>query len=146
MGDFKLFVGDLAAEIEVTNGEPTMTGGFTSAVLISLFTEINIDGSVAWWADSVSTDSALTGGRFFTIFTAKNTNDNLNQLHDFALESLQWLIDDGIAKAITFSFVRLTNKLVSITITITQPDNTETNVRFNINWEKQSIEVIQDGD
>lgn len=75
-----------------------------TAVLISLFTDrmaapddVIPDGSNdprGWWGDSGNT--VQIGSRLWLLQRAKQTQETLQRANDYIVESLQWLIDDGV--------------------------------------------------
>lgn len=78
--------------------------GLRSAVIVSLFTDrrAEIDDEIpdgsgdrrGWWADPT------LGSRLWLLARAKQTPDTLARARAYAIEALQWLIDDGVGTAV----------------------------------------------
>jgi phage gp46-like protein len=86
-------------------------------ILLSLFTEGRLQpedvatGSPlgGWWGDSFSDISGWElGGRLFHLSRGKATAGALRLIEQETLAQLQWLIDDGLAEAVTAPVARVT--------------------------------------
>lgn len=89
-----------------------MDDGLQSAVAISLFTDRRADindlppstpGTErrGWWGDSFAdVPGDRIGSRLWLLAREKQTKATLLKARDFALEALQWLVDDGVARAV----------------------------------------------
>lgn len=82
-----------------------------TAIIISLFTDrrannddIIPDGSNnrrGWWADTYAEiEGDNTGSRLWLLHREKDMQIIVNRAHDYVVEALQWLIDDGVANHI----------------------------------------------
>jgi phage gp46-like protein len=97
LGDWGLAQGDLQT------GQDLET-----ACLVSLFTDalatpdfIPTDGTGdrrGWWADTY--EVTPPGSNLWQLDRAKKTRDTLGAARGYTLDALQWLIDDGVAKAV----------------------------------------------
>lgn len=87
-----------------------------TAILISFFTDriahpddVILDGSgdPRGWIGDVPGDPPI-GSRFWLIDRSKQTNQVLNEANQYAVECVQWLIDDGVVQKfdITVEFTR----------------------------------------
>lgn len=123
-------------------GDVVLSGGhyetgheLETAVLISLFTERRAQpGDEAlgrapykggWWADSVTNDPL--GSRLWLLRRAKATTDTLAQARAFALESLAWLLADGVARSVEVEAQRLRKPsfdFLGLVVMIIRPDGT----------------------
>lgn len=84
---------------DLQNGDDLIT-----AVLISLFTDriANEDDEIpdgtddprGWWADAG--ERYPIGSRLWLLDREKQTNETKARARDYIVESLQWLIDDGV--------------------------------------------------
>lgn len=100
--------------------------GLRTAVIISLFTDRRVeaddeipDGSDdrrGWWADPT------LGSRLWLLARAKETPDTLARARTYAAESLQWLIDDGMATAIDVLAEWPRRGMLALRVTITIAD------------------------
>jgi phage gp46-like protein len=132
IGDWDLARGDLQT------GQDLET-----ACLVSLFTDrlatpdfIPTDGTTdrrGWWADPYN-DQPL-GSNLWQLERAKKTRDTLGLARTYALDALQWLITDGVAKQVDCNTMWLGgagSTALGIAIAIIKPDGSLT--RFTFGW------------
>ena len=104
-----------------------------TAVMISLFTRASSQpGDVlpdprgpinGWWADAFEKIPAhRMGSRLWLLQRSKTTQSVMNLARDYALESLQWLIDDGVASKINVVVERQNTERLAFRVEITKPD------------------------
>src|SRR5215469_5664227 len=137
IGDWLLATGDLQT------GQDLET-----ACLVSLFTDklatpdfVPTDGTTdrrGWWADPYN-DQPL-GSNLWQLERAKKTRDTLGLARTYALDALQWLITDGIARAIDCNTMWLGgagSTALGIALAIVKPGGTLT--RFTFGWAWQGL-------
>jgi phage gp46-like protein len=140
-GDWVLAVGDLQT------GQDLET-----ACLVSLFTDrlatpdfVPTDGTTdrrGWWADPYN-DQPL-GSNLWQLERAKKTRDTLGLARTYALESLQWLVADGVAANVDVDtrWIGPTGTtMLGIAIAITKPDGTMT--RFVYGWAWDNLATLR---
>lgn len=119
-----------------------------TACLVSLFTDklatpdfVPTDGSSdrrGWWADPYN--DAPLGSNLWQLERAKKTRDTLAIARRYALDALQWLVDDGVAKEVICNTSWLggaASAMLGIGIAIIRPDGTLT--RFTFGWAWQGL-------
>jgi len=99
--------------------------GLRTAVMLSLFIDSRAedddfipDGTSdkrGWWAGPV-------GSRLWLLSRQKTSNDVLPRARDYALEALQWVVDDGVARDIDVSAKWARLGVLGIFIQITKQD------------------------
>jgi len=130
--DIRLAGHDLAAE-----------SGLRTAVLLSLFSDClagaddaipdGTDDRRGWWADAwPEAPGDLTGSRLWLLSREKQTAETAERAREYAREALQWMLDDGVARAVDVAAAWDAPGRLALTITITRPGG-ET-VRFNAAW------------
>lgn len=78
-----------------------------AAIVISLFCDARAGTDFSgdprgWWGDVLSAITGdTTGSLLWLISRAKNTQETLEEVRDYAEKALKWLLDDGIAKKLT---------------------------------------------
>ena len=93
-GDVLLFSTGDGGNIEIINGEPTMDGGFESAVYMSLFQS---DGK-PHWMEEYQEENEKTRSEFHNFIKGNlKTVGNLNRAVVLAEKDLDWFITSGIA-------------------------------------------------
>ncbi|SAF46746.1 phage GP46 family protein [Enterobacter kobei] len=111
------------------------------AVIISLFSwrRANPDDNavvpMGWWGDTYPTVTGdRIGSRLWLLGREKITNDTLNRARDYAIEALQWMLDDGVAARIDITSERSGQDSAALGVVIYQRDGTTWNLRFDDYW------------
>lgn len=140
-----------AADIVLERGQLRTDEGLRTAVLLSLFTDARAanDDSLpepdadrrGWWGNAfpaIEGDRGHElGSRLWLLDRAKTTTAVIVQARQYALEALQWLIDDQIAIAIDVTVERQkidATEMLAIRIEIQRPDG-PARQRFDFLWE-----------
>lgn len=113
MADVKLYWKEWGADAAIQGGDLGKDDSLETAVILSLFLDARArDDDVlpdeahgdrrGWWADSVvpAAERDRTGSRLWLLGREKVLPEVLRRARDYAVEALQWLIDDGIASAV----------------------------------------------
>lgn len=116
-------------------------GMLQSAVLVSLFTDrrarpddrIGADDPRGWWGDSYAAQPI--GCRLWLLLRSKRTTETLRRAKDYILESLQWLLDDGVAARVDVLTEWTRPGLLGAQITISQRDGTTLALAYDFAWE-----------
>lgn len=139
----------LEGDLELNNGDLTREEGLSTAILISLFTDARADDDDdiddpndrrGWWGDMVS-DTPI-GSKLWQFDRAKTTQTNITKFKKTIEDSLQWLIDDGVAAEITVDVYRSGtegNDRLNFEIKIYQTDGNQTAYKFDDLW---NMEVV----
>ena len=104
------------------NGSFVRDGGFRTAVIISFFTDglANPGDEIlgdptdprGWWGDTFpEIDGDLIGSRFWLLGRSKTTIPNERLFRLEGRSALQWMIDDGAARAIVVTSDRRENRV-----------------------------------
>lgn len=143
-GDIGLFVqADSAIDLVVQANDLLVDGGLSTSVILSLFTDRQVDldeipfGETSrrgWWGD-LFTDlpGDLIGSRLWLLKREKRTVETLSRAEEYALEALQWMLDDGVADLIEPTASYDLNGALQLQILITKPKET-LNFRFKTKW------------
>ena len=134
---------DLAGkDIALSGADLGRDSGLRTAVMISLFTDrraaaddIVPDGSGdrrGSWMDSYTPGSYRIGSRLWLLGREKETAETLRRAREYAAESLQWLVDDGVAKTVAVIAERLRSGVLALTTTITLTDGGEFDDVFEV--------------
>ncbi len=142
MSDIKIVWRDLGGSIAIENADLLADESLQTAVIISLFTDrlANADdalpddlGRRGWWADSFA-DNDRIGSRLWLLSREKVISEVLQRAREYALEALQWLLDDGIASAVNVIASSQENGFLILQIAIDRPSGQE-QYQFNALWE-----------
>jgi len=130
-GDWVVAQGDLAT------GDDLQT-----AIFISLFSDRQArpdddfegDDRRGWWGDTGS-DYPI-GSRIWLLRRQKLTIAVANKAIDYAVEALQWLIDDGVIASLSVNSQIVYPSRLTLEITYQKPGQTSNTVNYFWVWEK----------
>jgi phage gp46-like protein len=139
-GDFVFESNDLATDLELH-----------TAVLISLFTDRRAadddtlpDPSSSdkrgWWGDLNSPDVTgdQIGSRLWLLSREKATMEVVRRAEQYAKESLQWLIEDGVAATVNVTAERVEAPLATLAlkVEILKSNGVTEAMEFSIKWDE----------
>ena len=115
-----------------------------TAALISLFTDQTASPDDAlpasmshdprgWWADTYEADQI--GSKLWQVFNRPTSQDTLNFARDAATQALQWMIEDGVASAVSVTPSWLGRGGLRLDIIITEPSGVAT--PFSFAWRQE---------
>lgn len=90
-------------DISFTNGDFTLTDGFDTSLIMSLFCERRAAASEVpapelrrgWWGNLLNEVIGFEiGSKLWLLYQERNTQDVLNNAINYVQECLQWFIDD----------------------------------------------------
>jgi phage gp46-like protein len=123
----------------------TPDDGLETAVIISLFTDrrANVDDSIpdgsndfrGWWADAFNdVEHDKIGSRLWLLSREKQLPSVLVRAREYALEALQWLVDDGVAQSITVEATNPRTGLLALAVLVFRPLQPVSQYRFDLFW------------
>jgi phage gp46-like protein len=133
----------------VVFGAGLLTGNdLETAVLISLFTDHEADpGDIlprtefdrrGWWADRYETPDKI-GSKLWQAFWRQRVPDTLNWARDTAQQSLQWMVEDGVASAVAVVPSFYGSGGLALHIAVTQPPGVSV---FRYAWDQLGIVAL----
>lgn len=143
--DVKLAIKDLGGDISLQGFELETDNGLETAVVISLFTDRlagkddqlpdPTSGRRGWWGDSFSNkDGDKIGSRLWLLSREKQLPKVVARAKEYAEESLQWLVDDGIARSVSVTAEIVKQGVLGLLIVIDRPENPAT-YTYQYLWE-----------
>lgn len=133
---------NLQADLAVANGDFVTDSGLQTAITISLLTDRTaLPGDVlpdnfgprGWWGDAYL--PRPIGSRLWLLRRSVLTQNTLVTAQDYAMEALQWLLDDGVAGAVSVAATQIGLNALQLAITITQNGSAQT---YNVVWRGQA--------
>ncbi|MCW9698209.1 MULTISPECIES: phage GP46 family protein [Pasteurellaceae] len=106
----------------------------TNAIVISLFTDLRVDGVRGWWGDSFNSDDYQMGSKLWTLSRSKQLSDILEEAQLYAEQSLKWLLDDGVVLAYSVIASNPKPSVLLLEILVTMPDGSTEQRTFNASW------------
>lgn len=81
------------------------------------------DNLGGWWGDSFADNPGdEIGSKLWLLYGAKALDDTLTRAEGYAIEALQWLIEDGLATAVDVAARRVGDDLLDLDVFIEKPD------------------------
>lgn len=140
------------ADMLIAANDLSTDSGFETAVLLSLFTDRHADDGDdlpdggndlrGWWADAVPViDGDLMGSRLWLLDRSKQMPATLQRAEKYALEALQWFLDDGVAASVVVAASWVGAALL-LSVTIQRPaGNAKFSRQYGLNWAAQAAKV-----
>jgi phage gp46-like protein len=119
-------------DINIIDGDFEQTGGFETAVYISLLCErraspsevARIEMRRGWWGNLIWNDSGLEMGSKIWLLSQTRFDSLLtNRVKNYVEEALFWMIDDGYASNINVEVTAITSRSIFIKVDITTSNN-----------------------
>lgn len=122
--------------------------GMDTAIILSLLTDRRAeaddiipggsDDKRGAWVDSFAeVEGDKFGSRLWLLESAKLLPETVNRVREYCKEALQWLVQDGVAKAVNVSAQIIRNYplgIIAAEIDIVKPDGTTTRYKFDKLW------------
>jgi phage gp46-like protein len=117
---------DFSADI-ATSGNIITDEGLATSIIISLCTDQLADDTRTdkrgWWGDAYAeTDGDKIGSRIWMLQRSAINSKLLSQVETVAKDSLQWMLEDGVASKIDAKALRFGNETVVLRLDIYKPD------------------------
>lgn len=136
----------LTGDIRQIGADLAPDNGLKTAVVISLFTDARAlaDDELppgqadprGWWGDLLAgIDADKIGSRRWLYTREKQTAETARKIREADEEALAWLVEDGIAAAVTVETEWIGRGVLGERVLITKPDGTVVDFRFNHLWE-----------
>lgn len=147
MNDIGLFYENNIFDLKIENGDLKADDGLETAVIISLFTDQRVEvdelpqgqkSRRGWWGDLFPDfDGDQIGSKLWLLDSGKQLTSELPRYQRFAKNSLDWLIQDGVASDISVvaTYPKIGQLLLEIEITRPSGENTS----FDFIWDGQKI-------
>lgn len=145
MSDIRTAFVDFAGDLKVAGPSLENDEGLETAVVISLFTDrraregdplppgvLNRRG---WWGDSFpDAPGDQIGSRLWMLAREKQLPSVLARAQEYAQEALQWMIEDGVARAVVVTAEVVRDGVLGLGIEITRSDRPVARYRFDTFW------------
>lgn len=143
-----IMLADGTFDLSLDGPDLATDNGLRTAVIVSLFSDARAreddvipDGTAerrGWWADTFSPIAAdAFGSRQWLLGREKQIPSTLARAKEYAEESLQWLIDDGVARAVTATAYVVRPGVLGIDIVIARANDAVARYRFDSFWGNQ---------
>lgn len=137
-GDVFMFQTLDAGDIDLTDGQPFMVGGFETAAYLSLF------GGADWWGNLTETDAAQRyEARTEALLQGlAAVPANLRAIEEAVKLDLVWLVEAEAAKSVTVVATIPRPGWVSITVAVVSPEGGKETFTFVENWEAMRAQNV----
>lgn len=149
MADIATVWRGFAGDLVVAGPSLLNDDGLQTAVVHSLFTDrlADVDDVLpsasasrrGWWGDAFAErEGDLLGSRLWLLQREKQTTQVLRRAEEHALEALQWLLDDGIARAVDVQALLLQGDagqgVLGLSVAVTRSTRPVERYRFEAFW------------
>ena len=142
MTDFAIALSSGVPALSSAAGDIATDSGLRAAVIVSLFTDRRAanddeipdgtDDRRGSWQDQYLEDpNDLQGSRLWLLSREKQLPSVLTRAKEYAEEALQWLVDDGVATAVTVTPSWASNGWLDLRVRIDLPGDTPFEDVFN---------------
>ena len=135
-----IVIGGQTTSLGLDSAEPLVR-----AVLISLFTwrranpddKLPAEARQGWWGDSYPVQpNDRIGSRLWLLGRSKLTAETVRQAREYAIEALQWLMDDGVVARVDVEAERQGLDRLALACRIYRTDGRlAADIRFTNAWE-----------
>lgn len=141
------------ADLAYSNGAIEIDDGLETAVIISIFTDRRarpddvVPGDPSdrrgWWGDAYpAVTGDRIGSRLWLLAREKQLPSVVVRAREYVRESLQWMIDDGIAETIDIYAEITSPGTLGILVTIYRPLKGAVEFRYSYAWEAQALRRV----
>jgi len=149
MSDLRLTWNVHAADLTVTANDIEVDDGLETAVIVSLFTDRRAEDADAlpdghtdrrgYWGDELPVIAGdRIGSRLWLLAREKQLTPVLARARAYAIEALQWLLDDRVAESVDVSAAFTRPGWLELQVVITRPDTDPAEFRFDYTWLAQA--------
>jgi phage gp46-like protein len=133
-------------DFSIENGDFKMTGGFETAIIMSILCEARALASEVptaelrrgWWGNLVGDFANYEiGSKIWLLYQSKRTPDTLALIKTYAINALQWMINDGYIDKIDADSSFIEDGIFLI-IKLYRSQNLVDSVGFKI-WEQTNL-------
>ena len=150
MSDLRTAFADFGGDLALSGPQLEDDDGLDTAVVISLFTHrrarigdplpenVQLAGTPdrrGWWGDSFATiPGDQIGSRLWLLSREKQLTSVLARAKEYTQEALQWLVEDGIARAVNVTAEIVGNGALGLAIEVARSDKPVAQYRFENFW------------
>lgn len=120
-----IYYGDVKIDgsgITWKQGQPVMDAGLSTAVYLSIFTDLG------WWGDKE------IGSKLYEYDDATLTQDVALSIIEYVKTATKWLVDDGIADEVNVKGEIQRPDFLAIQVEVKEPAKDPTTYRYGISW------------
>ena len=133
MSDLALTWHDGEGDLVLGTESRLLDDTLTNSIIISLFTDLRVEGERGWWGDSFN-DGYQTGSKLWTLSRSKQLSEVLDDAQLYATQALQWLVDDGVVQRYQVTASNPKPSVLLLDILVVLPDGSTEQRTFSANW------------
>ncbi|MCU1276554.1 MAG: hypothetical protein JWM53_100 [bacterium] len=143
MSDLRTVFANFAGDLRQRGPSLEQDDGLQTAVVISLFTDRRADDTDVppdgmrrgWWGDTFPTvPGDKIGSKLWLLAREKQLPAVVERARQYTKDALQWMVDDGIARAITVTAEIVRTGTLGLQIEIDRADKPVAKFRFDDFW------------
>lgn len=137
------------ADFSVEDNDFAADEGLKTAVYMSLFTDQRAavddplddpDDRRGWWGDTLETDGDQIGSRLWLFYRQKITKETMAKIKEAIEDSLQWMIDDGVAADVSVIIERAELDRLYTEIKIYRESGSTVIIKYDDLWKAMEAE------
>lgn len=134
MSDLALQWRDGEGDLVLDNESLLLDDTLTNAIVISLFTDLRVDGERGWWGNSFNSDDYQMGSKLWTLSRSKQLASVLDDAQRFATEALQWMLDDKVVRSYQVFASNPAPSVLLLEISCVMQNGSTEQRTFTANW------------
>ncbi|TEW31384.1 hypothetical protein E2R48_00550 [Histophilus somni] len=134
MSDLVLTWVDGQGDLVIINDELMLDDSLTTAIVISLFTDLRVNDERGWWGDDFNADNHRTGSKLWTLSREKQLAAVLDDAQAYATQALAWLITDQLVQDYQVIASNPQTAVLLLTIIVTLLDGSQEQFSFTTHW------------
>ena len=135
---------DMHGDIALSGADLLADDGLDTAVTLSLLLDRRAEPSDGvpddvdprgWWGDSYAAVAGdAVGSRLWLLGREKQLPSVAQRAHDYAIEALQWLVDDGVASSVDVTATWVARGMLALNVTVLRPTHPPFNRQYQYVW------------
>lgn len=143
MPDFKM---DENFDLVVENDDIAIEDGLQTAVIISMFSDRRAEledlsrpetNQRGYWADRLEDTVDRWGSLLWLFARSKVIQESANAAKEYVENSLEWMIEDGIAQQVNVETELVSSERIDISIEIVRPVGENVSFRYSQTWQAE---------
>jgi len=132
-GDIFIYPTADGGDINIQAGQPDMDRGLWTAVYLSLFS------ASGWWGNAIADEGEKAESTLDDAMTGMLTPSTRQDIEEAARKALAWMVTAGIAASVTVAASITTATMLSLVVTVAQPNADPLTYKFALNWAAQRV-------
>lgn len=121
-------------DLVVMNDQLMLDDSLTTAIVLSLFTDLSVNGERGWWGNDFNDNHHQLGSKLWLLSREKQLQTVLDDAQTYAQQALSWLIEDKLVLDYQVTATNPETSVLLLTIIVTLPDGSQPQWTFSTHW------------